>query len=787
MPHSGCGGFLPTEVRGTAMGKKLRVLIVEDSEDDTLLVLRELRRGGYDPSHKRVETPEDMRAALEEEPWDLVISDYAMPMFDAPRALGVLGESGRDIPFIVLSGSTGEETAVETMKAGAHDYVKKDNIARLLPSVERELREAEARRESRRAEEALKASELTYREIFNAANDAIFVHDMQTGAILDVNEKMLEMFGYSRDEAIALDVEDYSSGVFPYTQAEAVWWVRRAAEGAPQLFEWRARDKSGRLFWVEVNLKHASIGGVDRVLAVVRDITGRKRMEEELRKSQAMYRELYSGAPVPYLSIDIEGRVMECNRAVESFTGYTTRELLGMKVPELYAPESRDKAKRLFERSKSGEGFENQEMVYLRKDGGRVFGLLSVNPLLDDQGRVVASRSVILDITERRRMEDWLMELNRCLLGLGSDIITNIESIIRAAKGILSADVVQYARLDRGRLSLLSTLGGEEAFVVTDGPEAHICYRVLSGESGAPLEIEDLRECGYEGSHPDIVKHGLVSYLGYPVGLGGAAMGCLSIYTGQKRTFTHEEKDLLGTLAQAVSIEEERLAREEGLKDFIDIASHELRHPITVIKGYTNTLLSYGHRFDRERTAEILGYLDAGSDRLTRLVEELLDVSRIERGSFTIDRREMELRSLLELALAEMAARAFDNEIVLRMPADLGVVEADPDKLTELLLILLDNALKFSQPGAVVEVEAERGDGEVAVSVADRGPGIPEEDRERVFERFFQVGEAHHHSVPGIGLGLYIARQIVEIHGGRIWCEPREGGGSVFRFTLPRA
>jgi diguanylate cyclase (GGDEF)-like protein len=144
------------QARPGKAGRPLQVLVVEDSEDDTLLVLRTLARGGYAPVHRRVCTAGDMRRALAVAPWDVVIADHNMPRFSSTAALDVLKESGHDIPFIIVSGSIGEDIAVEAMKAGAHDYLLKDNLARLVPAVERELREADLRREHRQAEELVR-------------------------------------------------------------------------------------------------------------------------------------------------------------------------------------------------------------------------------------------------------------------------------------------------------------------------------------------------------------------------------------------------------------------------------------------------------------------------------------------------------------------------------------------------------------------------------------------------------------------------------------------------------
>jgi len=137
------------------VGHPLRLLHVEDSEDDALLVLRELRRSGYDVACQRVETAAALKNALAQEPWDVIISDYNMPNFSGTEALQLLKQSGLDVPLIYVSGAIGEDTAVAIMKAGAHDYIMKGNLKRLAPAIARELREAEQRTERRRAEEQL--------------------------------------------------------------------------------------------------------------------------------------------------------------------------------------------------------------------------------------------------------------------------------------------------------------------------------------------------------------------------------------------------------------------------------------------------------------------------------------------------------------------------------------------------------------------------------------------------------------------------------------------------------
>ena len=178
------------------MSTLLRVLIVEDSEDDMLLLLRELRRGGYNVEHVRVQTAADMKNALEQQSWDIVLSDYSMPNFDAPAALNILKESGMDIPFIIISGTIGEDTAVAALKAGAHDFIVKGKLARLVPAFERELREAENRRDRRKADIALSRKSLfvqLLQEIAVAANEASSIEQVLQFAL----DKVCAYLGWS--------------------------------------------------------------------------------------------------------------------------------------------------------------------------------------------------------------------------------------------------------------------------------------------------------------------------------------------------------------------------------------------------------------------------------------------------------------------------------------------------------------------------------------------------------------------------------------------------------------
>lgn len=263
------------------MGKPLHVLIVEDSDDDYELLLRELRRGGFELDARRVETNEAMRQALESQTWDIILADYILPRFSGTAALQALRESGRDIPLIVVSGTIGEETAVRAMRMGAHDYIMKDRLSRLPAAIERELAEAQVRRERRRAENALRESEERYRMLFELESDAIVIIDNATGRLLAANHAASAMYGYTREELLALTNTDLSA------EPEE---TRRVTVESPTDLEKTVyiplryhRNKAGETFPVEITGRFFTWQGQGVHIAAIRNIAERVRTEQLLR------------------------------------------------------------------------------------------------------------------------------------------------------------------------------------------------------------------------------------------------------------------------------------------------------------------------------------------------------------------------------------------------------------------------------------------------------------------------------------------------------------------------
>ena len=256
------------------MPKPLKILIVEDSEEDTLLLLMELRKSGYEPDFARVETRESMKEALERREWDVVTSDYVMPKFNGRDALAVLKESGLDLPFIIVSGNIGEDIAVEAMRAGAHDYILKGNLTRLVAAVEREIREAEVRRERRRAEEERNRLAAAV----ESAVDAVVITDPR-GTIRYVNPAFEKITGYSRREIDGQAFNILDGGIHSGPFSQSVQDAMKRDE--PWSGRLTGKRKDGTLYEEECTYApiKAPSGEIVNYVFIKRDITEKLRLE----------------------------------------------------------------------------------------------------------------------------------------------------------------------------------------------------------------------------------------------------------------------------------------------------------------------------------------------------------------------------------------------------------------------------------------------------------------------------------------------------------------------------
>lgn len=263
----------------SSMKKPLRVLIVEGNEDDARLILREIQRGSYEMTSERVETPEAMSAALGRQEWDVIISDYVLRQFSGLAAFQVMRDLGLDIPFIIVSGTVGEETAVNVMRAGVHDYVMKNNLRRLLPAIERAMREAEARSRRRWAEEALEESDSYFRDIVEATPLGVSITQESDGAVLYANDIFYSTFGLDPKRQPHMTTMD---AYIDLNQRQQLIQVLQR-DGHVKDYIIHVRNRNEDRLWISLTARRMMFGQVKAIFSVLTDITEKKNAEDKLQ------------------------------------------------------------------------------------------------------------------------------------------------------------------------------------------------------------------------------------------------------------------------------------------------------------------------------------------------------------------------------------------------------------------------------------------------------------------------------------------------------------------------
>ncbi|OUL18793.1 hybrid sensor histidine kinase/response regulator [Nostoc sp. RF31YmG] len=436
----------------------LRVLIVEDSEDDTLLLVRELRRSEYTLNYVRVDTADAMQAALDQQSWDIVIADYSLPAFSGLDALKLLQRRKLDLPFIIVSGTIGEDIAVAAMKAGAHDYLIKGNLARLVPAVERELREARERYKRHSAEQAFQESEDRFRTLCSSAPLAIFQTDAK-GQLTYNNPLWYDISGVSEEESLGYG---WTQAIHPQDRAKVFQdWERTVSEQSTWVHEYRLLTPQGEVRWVRA-LASPMYSAECRFLGhvgTVEDITDRKEAAQKIYEQAALLDISIDAIAVR----DLENHILFWNKGAERLYGWTTAEVLGRNAAQFlckYAETSPPfpEIKTILAKNGKWQG----ELQQFTKYGQEIIVESRWSLMRDEAGNPKSILTLTTDITQKKQLEEQFLRAQRLesLGTLASGIAHDFNNILTPILAIAQLLPLKLPNFDESTEQLLRILEG---------------------------------------------------------------------------------------------------------------------------------------------------------------------------------------------------------------------------------------------------------------------------------------------------------------------------------------
>jgi PAS domain S-box-containing protein len=497
------------------------------------------------------------------------------------------------------------------------------------------------------------------------------------------------------------------------------------------------------------------------------------------------------------IATDLDGTILFWNAAAERMYGWSAEEVLGRSVIEVTpSPASRAEAAQIMAAMQRGEPWRGRFEVR-RRDGTTFPALVTDSPWMDERGELVGIIGVSADVSpleaanaRARRGERHVAvaELARAALET-ADVRMVLDRAVGVVAEVCRVPLVLVAERDgEGGLRRVAGRGwgpGDDGWMADVGALPSLL-------GNAPVIVEDYAD----GPRPPLLAaHGVCAGVGVAIGGRPGGYGLLGAYASEPRAFDPDDVAFLQSVAGLVggavarSDGEARLRRvaeelrtSDGIRlAFLRATSHELRTPLAAVRGFAETLREHDVDLDPSERDHLLQVLVQNAERLDRLIQDLLDVDRLSTGLT----RAMRRACRLDLIVAKMADVVDHSEHRLELDLDEVTAELDVPKIERVVQNLLDNAVRHTPSGGRIMIRLRATDGEVVLTVDDEGPGIAQDDLDRIFEPFVQGPEQREAAAPGTGLGLALAREITLLHGGTVAATNRPSGGARFEVRLP--
>lgn len=684
----------------------------------------------------------------------------------------------------------------------------------------------------KQTEEALRASESRYRLLVESSHDLIWEVDTE-GVITFMNPVAKEIYGWEPEEMIGWN---FAQLIDPEDLEGANRVFQEALESGKDTihYENRVRDRNGNVVILDAHaiVRRDSQGNIIGTAGTSQNVTERKRAEQALKERETLYRTLVETIPYGVQEIDLQGKITYANRAVHHLYGYDDGEMIGRPIFELaYSPEEKTRLKQFIQVLATEQlKPEPYEACEKKKDGSSFYVYIAWDYKRDTSNNIVGCIMVITDITERHRQEEaratWARQQEEvATLGQYALTGTPLPTLFnRAVESVASVFHVEYAKIlelqpDRQWMQLVAGVGWQTGIVgsatVSAGRESQAGYTLFSRE---PVIVTNLKkEERFDG--PALLhEHQVVSGISVIIGDPAVPFGVMGAHSTRKREFSRDDINFFQSVANILAEAIQRRRTENQLRRlnldlevrvqerteelaaaveqaqsadrlksaFLATMSHELRTPLNSIIGFTGVLLQELAGPLNQEQSKQLGMTRESARHLLALINDVLDISRIEAGEMEVAHQSFDMRAAIESAVRQVAPMTEKKGLALGVAIDstVGTLVGDRRRVEQILINLLSNAIKFTEQGRI-ELTCRVRNGWIETQIADTGIGIREADMADLFQPFQQLesGLARRHE--GTGLGLSICRNLVHLLGGEIWASSEWGKGSRFTFILP--
>jgi len=744
----------------------LKILFVEDVPSDVDLAILALRKEKLTFEHNTVCTRSDLLKALKDFNPDLVISDYMMPAFNGIQALKEVIKFNQELPFILLTGSVNEETAVECIKSGAQDYVIKEHMTRLPFAVKEALEQVRINKEKKASELLLRDNEEKLESIFSAAPVGIGL--VVDRVLIEVNDSFCIMTGYSRRDLIGKSSEIIYSSTEEFINAGIEKYKQIDEKGTGSV-ETTFKCKDGRILNVilssaPLDKKNYSKG----VTFTVLDITERKKSEEALKKSQQLFQILAQASPVGIFRTKSDGYTTYVNPKWLELSGLTNDEAIGFGWLEAVHPDDREQLDLRWLSDVQSQKSSVAEYRFLRPDGSIVWVIGSAVPEKRDN-EVTGYIGTITDITDRKRSEKAIQASEEKY----RSIFENVQDVYYETS--LDGKILEVSPsiqiLSKGQYKMDDLIGNSMLDFYAEIKERDLIINELMAKV-AVTDFEIYLK-NRDGSHvPASISAKLIFDVpGHPVKI----IGSMHDITDRKNVI------------EALKMAKEKAEASDKLKtEFLNNISHEVRTPLNGILGFAE-IISMPDLTEEEKNDSI-AMLFESSNRLLNTITNYMDISLIASGNLTVHIKDFIPAGILRRIYNNFETVCGNKHLnfILEIPDQYEkfVMNSDPEICQKIISHFIDNAIKFTAKGSI-RFGFNLSSGDLEFYVKDTGIGIGSDSFNTIFDLFVKDSQGPHKISEGSGLGLSISRGMADAIGGKIRLDSKPEVGSCFFLTLP--